>query len=152
MSAAPLIETVTPDSLTSLLQDVGCRVNRTEQNGVIQLLTATQGVGYAVRLGNQSSTQGQYLDFTYSCAMRIQGELPESLVNQWNASRRFARLSVQGEFLVLEKDVIVADGISAQRLLGSFVLWDRLLQEFVIYLRNFAQNNTTTESVEAVSA
>lgn len=146
MNDITLIETVTADSMTTLLQDAGCRVNRTEQNSVVQLLSASQGIGYAVRFGNSAREQGEYLDFTYSCTLRIQGELPEGLANQWNATRRYARLSVQGEFLVLESDVIVADGVSLKHLQGSLVLWDRLLQEFIVYLRDFSRNAAANQA------
>lgn len=152
MSSTDLIESVTAQSLTNLLQDAGCRVNRSEQGGVEQLITASQGIGFTVRFGNPGQAQGQYLDFIYSCALRIQGELPDGLVNQWNASRRFARLSVQGGFLVMEKDVVVADGISAKSLLGSLVLWDRLLQEVVAYLRDYNRNTAAAVANEAVAA
>lgn len=92
MTEVTLIETVSADSLTKLLQDAGCRVNRTEQNAVVQLLSASQGVGYAVRFGNRALNQeGEFLDFTFSCALRIQGELPAGLAERWNATRRFAR-------------------------------------------------------------
>lgn len=150
MTEAALIEFVTADSMTTLLQDAGCRVNRIEQNQVVQLQTASQGIGYSVRFGNLAKQQGEFLDFTYSCALRVQGEIPENLVNQWNVSRRFARLSSQGEFLVLEQDVVVADGVSPKNLLGSLVLWDRVLQEFVIYLRDFSRN--AAAQAEAASA
>lgn len=152
MTANAFIKTVTADSLTTLLQDAGYRVNRTEQNAVIQLLSASQGVGYSVRFGNSAPEEGQFLDFTYSCALRIQGELPEGLTNLWNASRRFSRLAVQGEFLVLEKDVIVADGVTLEHLQGSLVLWDRLLQEFVVYLRDYSRNVAAAQTpVETAS-
>ncbi|MPQ67659.1 MULTISPECIES: YbjN domain-containing protein [unclassified Pseudomonas] len=134
-----LIEHVTPDSLTLLLQGAGYRVNRTEQNGIVQLLSASQGIGYAVRFGNPSAGEGGYVDFTYSCALRVQGELPAGLAELWNASRRFARMSVQGEFLVMEMDVVVAAGVSANYLRGNLELWDRLLQEFIVYLRDYSQ-------------
>lgn len=135
-----LIEHVTPASLTEVLQAAGYRVNETEQNGIVQLLSASQGIGYAVRFGNPTPTPGQYLDFTFSCALRVQGELPAGLAELWNASRRFARLSVQGEFLVMEMDVVVAAGVSAEHLRSNLELWDRLLQEFIVYLREFSQN------------
>ncbi len=135
-----LIEHVTPDSLTELLQGAGYRVNRTEQNGIVQLLSASQGIGYAVRFGNPAAEQGGYVDFTYSCALRVQGELPAGLAELWNASRRFARLSVQGEFLVMEMDVVVAAGVSVNYLRGNLELWDRLLQEFIVYLREYSQH------------
>lgn len=152
MTEVTLIETVSADSLTQLLQDAGCRVNRNEQNAVVQLLSASQGVGYAVRFGNQvPGKEGEFLDFTFSCALRIQGELPAGLVERWNASRRFARLSVQGEFLVMEKDVVVADGVSEKHLLGSLVLWDRLLQEFIVYLRDYSRNLADQVPAEAAT-
>lgn len=152
MSDNQLIETVSADSLTTLLQDAGCRVNRSEQNAVVQLLSASQGVGYAVRFGNRAEREGEFLDFTYSCALRIQGELPAGLAERWNVSRRFARLSVQGEFLVMEKDVVVADGVSEKHLLGSLLLWDRLLQEFIVYLRDYSRNVADQAPTEAGSA
>ena len=152
MNASTLIETVSADSLTTLLQDAGYRVNRSEQNAVIQLLSASQGVGYSIRFGNQSPTEGEFHDFTFSCALRIQGELPEGLTNLWNATRRFSRLAIQGEFLVLEKDVVVADGVGPNYLAGNLLLWDRLLQEFVVYLRDYSRNVAAAQAaVESAS-
>ncbi len=135
-----MIEHVSVKSLTELLQAAGYRVNETEQNGIVQLLSASQGIGYAVRFGNLTPTAGEYLDFTFSCALRVQGELPAGLAELWNASRRFARLSLQGEFLVMEMDVVVAAGVSADHLRSHLELWDRLLQEFIVYLREYSQN------------
>jgi len=135
-----LIEHVSPQTLTELLQAAGYRVNETQQNGIVQLLSASQGIGYAVRFGNPGPTPGAYLDFTFSCALRVQGELPAGLAELWNASRRFARLSVQGEFLVMEMDVVVAAGVSPDHLRSHLELWDRLLQEFIVYLREYSQD------------
>ncbi|MVV47959.1 YbjN domain-containing protein [Pseudomonas sp. PB120] len=135
-----LIAHVSPQSLTDVLQAAGYRVNQTDQNGIVQLLSASQGIGYAVRFGNPAAESGRYVDFTFSCALRVQGELPAGLAELWNASRRFARLSVQGEFLVMEMDVVVAAGVSEDFLRGNLELWDRLLQEFIIYLRDYSQN------------
>ncbi|AZD02144.1 YbjN domain-containing protein [Pseudomonas chlororaphis] len=137
---AQLIASVTPQSLTELLQGAGYRVNQTDQNGIVQLLSASQGIGYAVRFGNAAGAgQGRYVDFTFSCALRVQGELPAGLAELWNASRRFARLSVQGEFLVMEMDVVVA-GVGHDHLRSQLELWDRLLQEFIVYLRDYSQH------------
>ncbi|WP_431480977.1 YbjN domain-containing protein [Pseudomonas thivervalensis] len=148
-----MIESVGAKSLTELLQAAGYRVNETEQNGIVQLLSASQGIGFAVRFGNPAPTPGEYLDFTFSCALRVQGELPAGLAEQWNASRRFARLSLQGEFLVMEMDVVVAAGVSADHLRSHLELWDRLLQEFIVYLREYSQNaarvQAAAEPVEA---
>ncbi|KAA0942772.1 MULTISPECIES: YbjN domain-containing protein [unclassified Pseudomonas] len=138
MTMSELITSVTPQSLTELLQEAGYRVNQTEQNGIVQLLSASQGIGFAVRFGNPAAEQSSYVDFTYSCALRVQGQLPEGLAQVWNASRRFARLSLQGEFLLMEMDVVVA-GVGATHLRSQLELWDRLLQEFIVYLREYSQ-------------
>lgn len=134
-----LLTHVSPQSLTDVLQAAGYRVNQSEQNGIVQLLSASQGIGYAVRFGNPALEQGNFVDFTFSCVLRVQGELPEGVAEQWNATRRFARLSLQGEFLVMEMDVVVAAGVSNEHLRGNLELWDRLLQEFIVYLRDFSQ-------------
>lgn len=134
-----LLTHVSPQSLTDVLQAAGYRVNQSEQNGIVQLLSASQGIGYAVRFGNPALEQDNFVDFTFSCALRVQGELPEGVAEQWNATRRFARLSLQGEFLVMEMDVVVAAGVSNEHLRGNLELWDRLLQEFIVYLRDFSQ-------------
>ncbi|KAF1032711.1 MAG: hypothetical protein GAK37_00382 [Pseudomonas sp.] len=139
MSDVQLISSVTPKSLTELLQAAGYRVNETEQNGIVQLLSASQGIGFAVRFGNAAGEPGNYVDFTYSCALRVQGELPKGLADVWNASRRFARLSLQGEFLLMEMDV-VAVGVGTPYLRSQLELWDRLLQEFIVYLRDYSQH------------
>jgi len=144
MNDITLIEHLSVDSLTEALQEAGYRVNRSEQNGVVQLLSASQGIGYAVRFGNPAATPASYLDFTFSWALslhalRVQGELPAGLTERWNLSRRFGRLSQQGEFLVMEMDVIVAGGVSPANLRSHIELWDRLLQEFIAYLRDYSR-------------
>jgi hypothetical protein len=144
-----LITQVSPQSLTDVLQAAGYRVNQTEQNGILQLLSASQGIGYAVRFGNPAAEQGSYVDFTFSCALRVQGELPAGVAERWNATRRFARLSLQGEFLVMEMDVVVGAGVSNDHLRGNLELWDRLLQEFIVYLRDFSQTAQATPATVA---
>lgn len=143
MSDSNNIEHISVDALSELLQHAGYRVTRSEQGGVVQLLSASQGIGFALRPGNRVQDD-QYLDFTLSCALRVQGELPQALVNDWNIAKRFARLSQQGEFLVLEQDVIVAGGITHAYLRASCEVWDRLLQEFILFLRQYISNQAET--------
>ncbi|WP_255469023.1 YbjN domain-containing protein [Achromobacter sp. UMC46] len=135
MTETSLILDVNAERLQALLQSVGYRVTLSEQNGMVQLLSASQGVGFAARMGNPAQQEGHYLDYTLSCALRVQGELPAGLADRWNVEKRFARLSVQGVFLVLEFDVIVAGGVAETYLRATTELWDRLLQEFLLFLR-----------------
>ncbi|KRC70119.1 hypothetical protein D3C85_376660 [compost metagenome] len=148
MTESSLILDVNAERLQELLQSMGYRVTLSEQNGMVQLLSASQGVGFAARMGNPGQQDGQYLDYTLSCALRVQGELPAGLAERWNVEKRFARLSVQGAFLVLELDVIVAGGVSETYLRATTELWDRLLQEFLLFLRA----NAATQAEDDASA
>ncbi|MCQ9616646.1 YbjN domain-containing protein [Paenalcaligenes niemegkensis] len=144
-----LVQSISAELLTELLQAAGYRVTSSEQNGQTQLLSATQGIGFALRFGNPSAEAGQYLDYTLSCALRVQGELPDDLISQWNITKRFARLARQGDFLVLEMDVIVAGGVTDAYLRSTTELWDHLLQQFLLFLRTFAAQPTAADAAVA---
>ncbi|WP_156125725.1 YbjN domain-containing protein [Paraburkholderia kururiensis] len=155
------IEAVSIEQLAQVFRAAGYRVTMAEQNGAVQLMSASQGVGFAVRFGNvaagfavpdaglQAGTQAasravaqtatdalRYLDYTLSCVLQVQGELPADLVASWNRTKRFARLANHGPFLALEMDVVVAGGVSGRYLRSTIELWDRLIQEFLLHLRN----------------
>ncbi len=149
-----LIQTVTADNLTELLQDAGLRVSRSDQNGPVQLLSASQGAGFSVRFGNPGPKEGEFVDYTFRCALHVQGELPDDLVDSWNVGKRFACLTVQGgSFLVLEMDVVVAGGVSQNHLRAMIELWDRLLQEFLMFLHQYVrqEGGQQPEAAEAAA-
>lgn len=136
-SMAPkILDVVAVEQLADLFKASGYRVTPAEQNGIVQLMSASQGVGFAVRFGNAAATPDSYLDYTLSCALQVQGDLPMELVSSWNRTKRFARLSSTGQFLLLEMDVVVAGGVTERHLSSTIELWDRLIQEFLLHLRN----------------
>lgn len=141
------IEAISADHLADVLRRAGYRVTAAEQNGAVQLMSASQGIGFAVRFGNPAAAlapQGadaqlaaqRFIDYTLSCVLQVQGELPAELVADWNRTKRFARLASHGQFLALEMDVVVAGGVSERYLRSTIELWDRLIQEFLLHLRN----------------
>ncbi|KVF30489.1 YbjN domain-containing protein [Burkholderia vietnamiensis] len=138
------IEAVSAELLAEILRRAGYRVTVAEQNGAMQLMSASQGVGFAVRFGNPAvgvppaidAARIVYLDYTLSCVLQVQGELPAELVANWNRTKRFARLASHGAFLALEMDVVVAGGVSERHLRSTVELWDRLIQEFLLHLRD----------------
>ncbi|RQQ10762.1 YbjN domain-containing protein [Burkholderia stagnalis] len=138
-----LIDAVGVEQLADVFRGAGYRVSATEQNGAVQLMSASQGVGFAVRFGNALPSAAQaepatlrYLDYTLGCVLQVQGDLPAQLVGDWNRTKRFARLASHGPFLALEMDVIVAGGVSVRYLRSTIELWDRMVQEFLLHLRN----------------
>lgn len=145
-----LVQSINVEQLTELLQTAGYRVTSSEQNGQTQLLSATQGIGFALRFGNPAPETGRYVDYTLSCALRVQGDLPDDLVSQWNITKRFARLARQGDFLVLEMDVVVAGGVTNAYLRATTELWDHLLQQFLLFLRTFAAQPAASDAPAAL--
>lgn len=147
-----VIKSMDINQLREMLQKSGYRSTDAEHNGAIQLLSGTQGIGFTLRLGNPAGEEGQVLDFVLSCALRVQGELPAALVYEWNSQKRFARLSPVNDFLVLEMDVVVAGGVSERYLQANMELWDRLVQDYVLFLRNFALKNSQVSAPELSTA
>ncbi|MGH8780540.1 YbjN domain-containing protein [Paraburkholderia sp.] len=137
------IETIHVEQLADIFKGAGYRVTAAEFDGNVQLMSASQGVGFTVRFGNpapadaaDSAAPAAFFDYTLSCALQVQGELPAELVPTWNRTKRFARLSAHQQFLVLEMDVVVAGGVSERHIRSMIELWDRLIQEFLLHLRN----------------
>jgi hypothetical protein len=130
-----LIETITPAALAEHLQHAGYRAAVTEQNGLVLLTSGCQGVGFMVRFGNPGES-GSFLDFIFSAALRVMGDVPATLVPTWNQTRRFGRLTQQGQFLVLDMDLMLSGGITARNLRAKIELWDRLVQELLLYVRD----------------
>lgn len=138
-SSADIITSVTSAQVADAIRAAGCAVSVQQDDLVTRLHSASHGIGYQVHWGNQAGAD-QYLDFTLSCPLRVQGgDLPEGLINEWHRSRRFARVAAHGEFLVLEMDVIVAGGVSPEFLNFSMRLWVEMMGQFFLHLRNFTQ-------------
>jgi len=131
------INAVTPEQVADAIKAAGCAVNSIEQDGQVRLHSASHGIGFQVLWGN-ARAPGQYADFTLSCPLRVQGgELPAGLLDSWHRSKRFARVSQHGDFVVLEMDVLVAGGVSADYLFVSLQLWMQMMGQFFVFLRNF---------------
>lgn len=140
-STVKIFDAVSMDELGDILKVAGYRVTAVEQNGLVQLMSASQGIGFALRPGNAlehagAASAATYLDYTFSCALQVQGDLPTDLAPSWNRTKRFGRLAVHGSFLVLEMDVVVAGGVSVRHLRSMVELWDRLIQELLLHVRN----------------
>ncbi|AYN19523.1 YbjN domain-containing protein [Alcaligenes aquatilis] len=152
MTETTMIRSLSVERLQELLQTMGYRVTVAERDGQRQLLSATQGIGFSVRPGNLAPTEGEFIDYTLGCVLRLEGSLSAGVVDSWNVQKRFARLTQQSTFLVLEMDVVVAGGVSESYLRAAAELWDRLLQEFLLFLRQYAdQTRADAQSDGSVS-
>lgn len=151
MDKTSLIDSVKTAQLTVLLQEMGYRVTEAKQGDIVHLLSAAQGIGFTVRPGNPGLDDQSYLDFTFSCVIRVEGHLDSGLINRWNIEKRFARLALQGEFLTLEMDCVTAGGVTELNIRAQIELWDRLLQEMILFLRGNPQaavGQTASQPVE----
>jgi hypothetical protein len=70
--------------------------------------------------------------------------VPPDLIASWTRTRRFSRLWAQPPYLVLAMDVSIAGGVRPEHLRSQIELWDRLIQELVLYLRLAAAPENTS--------
>ncbi|MBB4395654.1 hypothetical protein GGD66_004388 [Bradyrhizobium sp. CIR48] len=133
-----IIVKLTLNDLRSALQQVGYRVEELTDPVVnlTYLRSATGGLTFDIRPGNWLADAESFVDAALTAVLQVQGELPLDLVNRWNATRRFARLQLSQQFLVLSLDVSVAGGVTADHLRAQIDIWDRLVQELIVYLRD----------------
>lgn len=129
-----LLNAVGAEQLAGILQAAGCRADTRERQGITEIHSAMQGLGFLLRLG-QREAEGRFLDFTWICALALRGEPVAGAVDDWNRNTRFARLTLQGQFLVLSMDTLVAGGVTEAHLRAQLELWSRLLQQLVLHLR-----------------
>ena len=142
-----LITAISPQQLAHILQQAGYRANEVSNGQIVQLQSAAQGIGFVINFGNVVSEQNrEFIDFSFNCTLNIEGSVRPELVADWNRSRRFARLSQQGQWLVLVMDVMVAGGVSAAWLQGQCELWDALLREYIRHLQTPATASVATEA------
>lgn len=135
-SAHDIVESLTPEVVAETLRRCGYRASIVEGGAAPQVQSAAQGLGFYVGFGNLLGAHAdRYADCAFQCWIGIQGELPADLVAGWNQRMRFARLSRHGEHLVLSMDVVVAGGVTQAYLTGQCELWDRVIRDFILYLR-----------------
>lgn len=135
--ASEILNMVTPEQVSDAIKAAGCAVTSTEQEGVTWLHSASHGIGFQVLWGG-TNVPGQYSDFTLSCPLRIQGgTLPANVLGEWHRTKRFARVAVHGDFVVLEMDVMVAGGISPSYLNVAIQVWTQMMGQFFVFLRNY---------------
>lgn len=151
--AVELLNTVNAEQVSDAIKAAGCAVTTTEQEGTTWLHSASHGIGFQVLWGN-AITPGQYADFTLSCPLRVQGGvLPEGVLTEWHRTKRFARVALHGDFVVLEMDVMVAGGVSPSHLAVSLQLWTQMMGQFFLHLRNFKPESVpSTDTAAAATA
>ncbi|AXQ30354.1 YbjN domain-containing protein [Solimonas sp. K1W22B-7] len=132
----PLISSLTLEEAAETLRASGLRAQLAEQDGRPMLQSAVQGLGFILMPGNRAPDQAdRYIDFTFSCLIHVEGQVSPAQVGRWNESKRFARLYTTQQTLVLAMDVFIGAGDAPLCLRGYCELWDRVLHEFITYLR-----------------
>lgn len=139
----PVLHTfLTPAMVREVLQTAGYRVEEVAaSDGSPVLRSATAGLGFEVMFANPlpvqagAGTSSGWADATFQAAFQVQGELPLSLVNHWNVSRRFGRLNLLQDLLLLDMDILALGGVTSANLRAQAEIWDRLVSQLIAYLR-----------------
>ncbi|WP_322516784.1 YbjN domain-containing protein [Rhodopseudomonas palustris] len=135
--SANLISRLDVDGLRELFQTAGYRVETVSDPvaNVTYLRSATNGLAFDIRPGNRLPDDQSLADVALVAVIQVQGELPLAVVNRWNASRRFGRLQASGPFLALSLDLLFAGGVSRDHLRAQIEIWDHLVQQLIVFLR-----------------
>ncbi len=147
-----IITSLSVEGLRDQLQRFGYRAEIVVDDAakVTLLRSATSGMNFDIRLGNAlASDPSRHVDFTFLGLFKVEGELPLAPVNEWNNARRFCRLHLNQGFLLLDMDVSVVSGITADHLRAHLEIWDQLLQGLIVFLR--AELPRLAESQAALS-
>jgi hypothetical protein len=152
-----ILTSFTPAGLRDLLQQAGYRAElMTDRPAAPYLRSAAGGIPFELQLVNHMPGGGEgYADISFAAALLVQGEMKLALVNDWNNSRRFARLRWIRNMAVLDMDVSVLGGMTQAHLQALIAIWDQLLQDIVPFLRNafarIAAANSTPRGKAAVA-
>lgn len=134
-----VLPSLTPESVRALLQDRGYRVERGGDPARPLLRSATNGVTFEVHFLNAIQGGDTYADMAFNAVLQVRGTLPLEPINTWNGLRRFSRLHLHGDLLVLSMDISVLGGVTAGFLRTQIEIWDLLVHDCVSYLREALQ-------------
>lgn len=127
---------IAPEELAELLRQAGFRAALSLDGQVPRIQSAAQGLGFFVSFSNpELSNPSRFIDFTFQCPLSLRGALSPQVLLSWNGAKRFARLSSNDELLVLAMDVLVAGGVSDLHLRAQCELWDLLIQQLLLHLK-----------------
>lgn len=136
--SAPIIS-ISIEQAAEALRATGFRASITAQDGRAMIQSAVQGLGFVVTPGNRAPDDAsRYIDWAFTCLIRFDGPLGHEQIVRWNQTKRFARLYIAGQTLVLAMDVFTGAGDGEQSLRGYCELWDRVVQEFISFLRGLS--------------
>jgi hypothetical protein len=130
-----LILSLTLGDIAELLQGFGLPaeiVTRPDGGGVVN--SANGEIAFGVFPGNVND--GRFVDFTFSCSFTVDVPGLESLPDRWNSQKRFCRLYLRDKLMVFEMDVVAVGGVSHDHLKAMTEIWNRLLVELLVFLRN----------------
>jgi hypothetical protein len=134
----PIITSLTPANLHEILQQAGYRAElMTNRPNAPYLRSATGGIPFEVQFVNRMPGDADtYADICFVVVLRLQGEMPLTVVNDWNNSRRFARLRLVQDMAVLDLDLSAVGGLTHGYLRAQIGLWEQLVQGLVPFLRD----------------
>ncbi|MFV3130538.1 YbjN domain-containing protein [Niveispirillum sp. KHB5.9] len=131
-----LLRGVTVADLEAAMERLGLPAEQDlTPSGSPVLRSAIGGLTFNIRPGALIDQEaGRYGDYNFNLMFQVQERFDASLLNQWNRHKRFARLSLRDDFLVLEMDCLSV-GIAGDQILASLELWGRLVVEALNFLR-----------------
>lgn len=133
-----VLSSFTPEGFREVMQQAGYRAElMTDRPNLPYLRSATGGVPFEVQFLNRVPSGGQaYADVTFAVVLQSEAKLPLTTMNEWNNMRRFGRLRLVRDMVILDMDLSAVGGVTAAHVRAQLGIWDQLAQDVATYLRN----------------
>jgi hypothetical protein len=133
--SSALISAVSPVDMAGILRQAGHPAAIVESGDFSRVQSSTRGIGFCVDFGGAADPERKHGEFSFRCWLHIRGDLPPRTIEEWNQSKRYARLFRQEQNLAMAMDVLLSGGVSEAHLRAQCELWERLLRELIVHMR-----------------
>ena len=134
--AAHAQELITGNSVDAILaaaQSYGQATLDRQANGDPQIRGAMLGVGYSIYFRNCTDNT-DCEDLNFYCGI-LDHKASADAINEWNRTRRFGKAYLDNDGdTVVEMDLNIEGGVSAENLDAAFGVWEIVLSEFTSYV------------------
>jgi hypothetical protein len=133
-----ILSFLTVEGFRDILLAAGYRVESIADNQIGPMLrSATSGLAFDIQFVNPLPGDATaYTNLFLRTGFQVRGDLPLSVVNDWNNNMRFGRLRLSNNLLVVDMDISVLGGVTAAYLRNQVDIWDKLIQGLIVYLRD----------------
>lgn len=133
-SSSYLVSDIDNERLVAFIESMGWTAWLAGPDQGPSIHAVADGVNFEVRLGSRIAGEPAWSDFTLSAVFDIDREVSPIVAASWNRRWRYVRAFRIGEHLFVERDIVVAGGVTTHSLRYQFRAWAHALRLFISHL------------------